>query len=482
MNRRQIAVIWIGLLLVVGMGLVPPWRKTLNLSSGFRAEQSAGYALIWNAPEDSGWYITHQIDHARLIIQWVITGAVGLCIVMLLKSSVVPQPAAASVPPSPAPPAPPRQAAKATGTRWTTGPMSATERWSWVAAVIGWGVSVTCSMFMDELPKAIVGLVVVGPMQIAAGGAWHLFRERLRCRPIVGSGVIVALSLGMGLVGAFSLAATREGMTAWPPAARFAVLLPLSYLCFPLGGMIPFLLIRVVVGLLGLKRRVRPASAAGGASEPAANRMSDAEVHARAEAEVALALAQARALEASKPEGWKAERKRLRRYADDLRLLIGDDRYFAIERGAAPVTLSAPPDMIGRPPERLLWAPSGAAQSSAMFVEVAPGLPPTRGQYLALLGTKWTGIARSAGTRELQRFLSRVGSLFPSLPDGLTADTVGEALPGNDEVLEALSGQGLLAGMNQPVTADLHERLSDHGEPDLESILTVLENVGGSLE
>jgi hypothetical protein len=117
-----------------------------------------------------------------------------------------------------------------------------------------------------------------------------------------------------------------------------------------------------------------------------------------------------------------------------------------------------------------------------MFVEVAPGLPPTRGQYLALLGTKWTGIARSAGNRELQRFLSRVGSLFPSLPDGLTADTVGEALAENDEVLEALSGQGLLAGMNQPVTADLHERLSDHGEPDLEDVLTVLENAEGSLD
>jgi hypothetical protein len=144
---------------------------------------------------------------------------------------------------------------------------------------------------------------------------------------------------------------------------------------------------------------------------------------------------------------------------------------------AVPTAIAQP-----QPGTGLLWAPSGAAQASAMFVEVAPGLPPTRGQYLALLGTKWTGIARSAGNRELQRFLSRVGSLFPSLPDGLTADTVGEALAENDEVLEALSGQGLLAGMNQPVTADLHERLSDHGEPDLEDVLTVLENAEGSLD
>jgi hypothetical protein len=130
----------------------------------------------------------------------------------------------------------------------------------------------------------------------------------------------------------------------------------------------------------------------------------------------------------------------------------------------------------------VLWAPLGARQVAAMFVQVPPGVPPTQDRYLTLLGDKWSQIARSASPGELQRFFSRVGALFPSLPDRLTANTVGDALAENPEVLEVLSGQGLLTGMGHAATAELHEALADHGEPDLESILTVLENAERSLD
>lgn len=112
-----------------------------------------------------------------------------------------------------------------------------------------------------------------------------------------------------------------------------------------------------------------------------------------------------------------------------------------------------------------------------------------------MLGAKWDRMLRGESSDARARFIGRTQSLFTSLPepdsrssvlaDGrnvLARDEWGSILASNDEVLEVLSGQGLLAGMNQPVTADLHERLSDHGEPELESILTVLENAEGSLD
>lgn len=142
-----------------------------------------------------------------------------------------------------------------------------------------------------------------------------------------------------------------------------------------------------------------------------------------------------------------------------------------------------------------LWAPSGAAQFAAMFVEVSPGPPPTRERYLSMLGAKWDRMLSEEPADSRSRFIGRTQSLFTSLPepdsrssffaDGrevLARDEWGSVLVGNDEVQEVLSGQGLLAGMNQPVSLDWHERLSDHGMPDLESILTVLENAEPSMD
>lgn len=144
---------------------------------------------------------------------------------------------------------------------------------------------------------------------------------------------------------------------------------------------------------------------------------------------------------------------------------------------------------------RYLWVPTGAVHCPAMFVEVPPGPPPGREQYLSLLGAKWNQILREASAEARARFMGRTQSMFNSLPepdsrssffaDGrevLAGDEWGSVLVGNDEVREVLSGRGLLTDMNQPVTSDLHERLSDHGEPDLESILTVLENAEPSLD
>lgn len=143
----------------------------------------------------------------------------------------------------------------------------------------------------------------------------------------------------------------------------------------------------------------------------------------------------------------------------------------------------------------LLWAPSGASQFAAMFVEVPPGPPPTRERYLSMLGAKWDKMLSEEPADTRSRFIRRTQSLFTSLPepdsrssvftDGrevLARDEWGSVLVDNDEVQEVLSGQGLLTGMTQPVALDWHDRLSDHGLPDLESILTVLENAEPSMD
>jgi len=156
---------------------------------------------------------------------------------------------------------------------------------------------------------------------------------------------------------------------------------------------------------------------------------------------------------------------------------------------------STQPGTEDRRDSKLLWAPSGASQCAAMFVEVQPGPPPTRERYLSLLGAKWDTVINDQSPDLRSSFINRTRSLFTSLPDPdasssvvgdgqkvLARDEWGSILLRSDEVLEVLLGQGLLAGIGQPVTADLHDRLSDHVEPDLEAILTVLENAESSMD
>jgi hypothetical protein len=71
MNRTQIRLLLAGLVVIVAMGLWPPWKV-----SAFGAiEESAGYAFLLSPPRRLG-VLTAHIDWKRLGMQW--TG-VALC-------------------------------------------------------------------------------------------------------------------------------------------------------------------------------------------------------------------------------------------------------------------------------------------------------------------------------------------------------------------------------------------------------------------
>lgn len=89
MNRKQKVVIWLGALLIVAMGVYPPWVKIGNFDREATRLQARQYVYGWifhpppaagkineadsgNLAEEIGdtfsWII--QLDLARLLVQW----------------------------------------------------------------------------------------------------------------------------------------------------------------------------------------------------------------------------------------------------------------------------------------------------------------------------------------------------------------------------------------------------------------------------
>lgn len=94
LNRQQKFVIWIGTLLIVGMGIYPPWIESFDSTWYFDRMNSTlgrkigpkpgGYHPIYRSPKAPRWiynqeyaqqenlYWSFSIDTARLLIQWTI--------------------------------------------------------------------------------------------------------------------------------------------------------------------------------------------------------------------------------------------------------------------------------------------------------------------------------------------------------------------------------------------------------------------------
>lgn len=74
MRLRQVVVMWLGIIVVVVMGLFPPWRvNAVDFSV------SEGYGFIWHPPEyrsPDGYRSGMQIDLTRLVVQWVMVASV----------------------------------------------------------------------------------------------------------------------------------------------------------------------------------------------------------------------------------------------------------------------------------------------------------------------------------------------------------------------------------------------------------------------
>lgn len=116
MNIKQRKVLLVGLVLIIGMMLFPPWKYVYRhpgtrTSSGrvvfpaVNAERSAGYRFIASPPEPGDptklghmfgveWpysqitYFTTKLDGARLMIQCLVVTAMSAGMILFLKKRV----------------------------------------------------------------------------------------------------------------------------------------------------------------------------------------------------------------------------------------------------------------------------------------------------------------------------------------------------------------------------------------------------------
>ena len=77
MNKMQKRIIVSGALVIMLMGLIPPWIYTFDVKLLNRPRlRPAGYSLIFTPPppECDGLGCGIELDFKRLFVQWVITG------------------------------------------------------------------------------------------------------------------------------------------------------------------------------------------------------------------------------------------------------------------------------------------------------------------------------------------------------------------------------------------------------------------------
>ena len=71
MNKKQKVISVIGVVLIVIMGCIPPWKYIDDSPMGYR-EIPAGYSLIFAPPEPDGEeYFGVKLDMSRLAVQWI---------------------------------------------------------------------------------------------------------------------------------------------------------------------------------------------------------------------------------------------------------------------------------------------------------------------------------------------------------------------------------------------------------------------------
>jgi hypothetical protein len=69
MNRKQKICLWVGIAVIVTMGIFPPWMIT----GGSQGCLPMGYSFILNPPSPANLC---RIDASRLCIQWVMVAVV----------------------------------------------------------------------------------------------------------------------------------------------------------------------------------------------------------------------------------------------------------------------------------------------------------------------------------------------------------------------------------------------------------------------
>ncbi len=79
MNRKQKRIFFIGIAIIVLMGLIPPWYYQAR---GPFPSRPGGYGFIFDTPYDIG----DAIDISRLFIQWAMVAIATFVIMWVLKN------------------------------------------------------------------------------------------------------------------------------------------------------------------------------------------------------------------------------------------------------------------------------------------------------------------------------------------------------------------------------------------------------------
>lgn len=85
MNKRQKRVVLVGFLIIVIMGLFPPWNQKIY---GYKRviETYAGYGFIFIPPSPGEkCYWTARIDVIRLLFQWILTAIITIGLTVIFK-------------------------------------------------------------------------------------------------------------------------------------------------------------------------------------------------------------------------------------------------------------------------------------------------------------------------------------------------------------------------------------------------------------
>ena len=84
MNRKQKTFLWIGIAVIVLMGIFPPWISKVEILNSTN-QRNAGYGCILNPPTTNSptWYV--RIDTSRLSVQWVVIAVITSGLILTFK-------------------------------------------------------------------------------------------------------------------------------------------------------------------------------------------------------------------------------------------------------------------------------------------------------------------------------------------------------------------------------------------------------------
>jgi len=86
MNNKQRRVILVGFLIIVIMGLFPPWNHKIYITTKRYIETYAGYGLIFSPPSTrEGEFWIARIDAIRLLFQWILVAIITIGLAVIFK-------------------------------------------------------------------------------------------------------------------------------------------------------------------------------------------------------------------------------------------------------------------------------------------------------------------------------------------------------------------------------------------------------------